>query len=373
MIRASHGLAILVTLICCQTASSQQITAEGLTKRFDTNNDGLIQKTEATNQLQKNFDRIDTNKDGALDAEELKRLAQRLRGGKNDSRNPRNLYVVPDDVELIKDIAYREGDSEKWELDLFLPKNEKASSQSKRPAIVFIHGGGWRSGDKGGGQWRSQPIAYAQKGYVCISVNYRLTDETSITGCIEDCKNAVRWLRAHAEKYNVDPDRIGAYGNSAGAHLVSVLGLADEKAGLEGDGPYQNHSSAVQAVVCSAPPTDLINWDGKSEFDPRRGERLFGTSDLEKGRSLAKKCSPITYVKKDVPFLVIHGTADRTVPIYQGDSFVEALKKADADVTYIRVDGAGHGVFGQASKKTGPAMEAFFKRTLNGSDENTRE
>ena len=359
----------LSALIWCQASFSQQITADGLIKRFDSDKDGVIQKSEAKNQLQKNFDRIDTNRDGTLDAAELKRLAQRLRGGQTGARNQRNLYAIPDDVKLEEDIAYREGKSEKWKLDLFLPTGDKAGGAKKRPAIVFIHGGGWRSGDKGGGQWRSQPVAYAQKGYVCVSVNYRLTDETPLPGCIEDCKNAVRWLRAHAEKYGVDPDRIGAYGNSAGAHLVSVLGLADKAAGLEGDGPYQDYSSAIQAVVCSAPPTDLVNWDGKSEFDPRRGKRLFGASDLEEGIALARKCSPVTYVKKGVPFLVIHGTADRTVPVFQGDSFVEALKKAGADVTYIRVEGAGHGVFGQASEKTGPAMEAFFKRTLIDSPE----
>ena len=351
-----------VLFAMCQSVSAQRVTGDGLLERFDSNGDGRVEKSEAKNQLKAKFDRIDTNNDGSLDKSELEQLAKRLRGG-NGPRNPRNLLIVPDDVKLIEDIAYREGESKKWKLDLFVPAKENPSS-SKRPAIVFIHGGGWRSGDKGGGQWRSQPIAYAQKGYVCISVNYRLTDETALPGCIEDCKNAVRWLRANAEKYNVDPDRIGAYGNSAGAHLVSVLGLADEKVGLEGDGPYQDYSSSIQAVVCSAPPTDLVNWDGKSDFDPRRGKRLLGTSDLEEGLALAKKCSPVTYAKKGVPFLVVHGTADRTVPIYQGDSFVEALKKTGADVTYIRVDGAGHGVFGQASKKTGPAMESFFKRTL---------
>lgn len=359
----SVALVLLIALVGLQCASAQQITVDRLTERFDANDDGVIESSEAKDQLKRNFARIDANNDGKLDRDELAKLVERLRGGQA-GRNPRNLFVVPDDVKLVKDIAYREGESEKWKLDLFLPNNKQTEDPSKRPAIVFIHGGGWRSGDKGGGQWRSQPVAYAQKGYVCISVNYRLTDETSIVGCIEDCKNAVRWLRANAEKYNVDSDRIGAYGNSAGAHLVSVLGLADEKAGLEGDGPYQDYSSAIQAVVCSAPPTDLVNWDGKSEFDPRRGKRLFGTSDLDEGLELAKKCSPVTYVKKGVPFLVIHGTADRTVPVFQGDSFVEALKKVDADVNYIRVKGAGHGVFGQASERTGPAMEEFFERTL---------
>ena len=105
------------------------------------------------------------------------------------------------------------GDSKAWRLDLARPT---AKSAEPRPAIVFIHGGGWRGGDKRRGTFLNGALDYAAKGYVCVTLNYRLLAEAPFPACIEDCKCAVRWLRANAQKYNIDPDRIGGYGNSAG-------------------------------------------------------------------------------------------------------------------------------------------------------------
>ncbi len=158
---------------------------------------------------------------------------------------------VPDSVTFIPNIAYREG-NKAWHLDLAMPKER---CDSPRPAIVFIHGGGWRNGDKRANGFLNPTIDYAAKGYVCITVNYRMLAEAPLTACIEDVKNAVRWFRAHAEKYNIDPDRIGATGNSAGAHLSVMLGLCSPSAGLEGDGPLSGllqhgSSSGCQRDTC---------------------------------------------------------------------------------------------------------------------------
>lgn len=330
-------------------------------KANDKNGDGKITKEEASPQLKRAFDRVDTNKDGAIDEAELKTLAERL--GRNRPTQPRpnrGPAKVPDNVKLTENIAYREG-NKKWQLDLAEPKER---GEKPRPALVIVHGGGWRSGDKGGGVWRSLPLEYAAKGYVCISVNYRLLNEAPFPACVEDVKCAVRWLRANARKYNVDPKRIGAYGNSAGAHLVAMLGLVKPDAKLEGDGPHQDQSSLAQAVCCSATPTDFTNWGGRRGNAFLKGGLLKGPEKTFAER--AKKASPIHHVREDAPpFLVVHGTADRTVPLSQGDRFVEALKKAGAkDVTYLRFDGAGHGVFNQKSTVTHPAMEKFFARTL---------
>lgn len=265
----------------------------------------------------------------------------------------RLLASAPDGVIVEPDIAYREGESKAWRLDLVRPQKD---SDSPRPAIVFVHGGGWRSGDKRRGYFINGAMEYAQKGYVCVSVNYRLTGEAPFPACIEDVKCAVRWLRANAKKYNIDPKRIGGYGNSAGAHLVAMLGLAGPDAGLEGDGPHQDQSSLLQAVCCSATPTDF------SLFNPR------GNFTAEEKEARAQKYSPIKYVTdKAPPFLVVHGTADKTVDIKHGDTFVEALKDVGAkNVKYIRIDDAGHGVFGQHADKTHPAMERFFAEHLGG-------
>lgn len=329
----------------------------------DKNSDGKITEDEAVRQLKKNFANVDTDGDGEITNAELTVLARRLAGRQRNSRAnnlDRQQAVVADNVIFEADIAYREG-NRKWKLDLARPK---AASSTPRPAIVMIHGGGWRSGDKGGGQWRSLPLEYAAQGYVCISVNYRLTDEATVLDCIADCKCAVRWLRTHAKKYNVDPDRIGAYGNSAGAHLVSVLGLASAEAELEGGGPFQDQSSLVQAVCCSAPPSDFMNWGKKKNGNANTAlSRLFGDLDVDEAK---KSASPVSHATENAPpFLIIHGTSDTTVPVTQGDALERALREAGAkDVTYMKIKGAGHGVFMQHAKKTRPAMKEFFDRVL---------
>lgn len=269
---------------------------------------------------------------------------------------------LPDGVTFIPDIAYREG-NDAWKLDLAMPTEP---GTSPRPAIVFIHGGGWRNGDKRASSFLKPTLDYAAKGYVCITVNYRLLkgNATAIDHCVEDVKNAVRWLRAHAEKYNVDPRRIGATGNSAGAHLSVMLGICPSSAGLEGDGPYQTYSSAVQAVVASATPTSFLI--PMSDRARERFEQEKASSNAERD-AMRSKISPATYVSADTPpMLLFHETSDKTVGVYQSDTFVRALRDAGAkDINYMLFgDGSGHGVFQHNLTVTETAREAFFARTL---------
>ncbi len=193
-----------------------------------------------------------------------------------------------------------------------------------------------------------------------FSGNYRLlSDKTTVATCIADVKCAVRWLRAHADEYNVDASLVGAYGNSAGAHLVSMLGLCPASADMEGDGPWQEHSSMVQAVVGSATPASFL-----IPMSDRARQRSDGQTRSEE---LMKRISPITYANADAPpFLLIHEASDQVVGVYQSDNLVKALREAGAkDVTLKRYeDGSGHGVFLKNIKETGPAREAFFARTL---------
>ncbi|WP_339732828.1 alpha/beta hydrolase [uncultured Gimesia sp.] len=268
---------------------------------------------------------------------------------------------VPKDLIIVEDISYRKGNRHFWALDLAMPK---LRGEKPRPALLFVHGGGWSSGDKRLGIFKTAPIEYAQKGYVCISVNYRLTGEAAFPACMEDVKCAVRWLRAHAEKYNVDPHRIGGYGNSAGAHLVSLLALVGKDKDLEGDGPWQDQSSMLNAVCVSAVPTDFTSWPSGIENKPRL--RKFLEQPDASLEEQAVKASPISYVHANAPpFLIFQGTRDRLVHVAQADQFVKALKATGAkDVTYHRYPGAGHGVFTQNRKETYPLMEEFFERTL---------
>lgn len=336
----------------------------------DANQDGRIAADEATGLMKKHFKRNDTNQDGVLEQRELESLAQRLkrqRAGqaKRPNRAPEQasqttqkmLKDAPKNVIIEADIAYRPGDSKAWRLDLVRPRRD---GQKARPALVFIHGGGWKNGDKRKGFFIDGAIDYAQRGYVCITVNYRLLAEAPFPACIEDVKCAVRWLRAHAKEYNVDPERIGGYGNSAGAHLAAMLGLANPDADLEGDGPYQDQSSLLQAVCASATPTDFNLFPRPLETDPK-----FANDRYDRD-TLAALSAPLTHVRKDAPpFFLIHGTADSTVDVKHSDTFVETLKSAGADdVIYLRIDGAGHGVFNQQGRRTKPAMAAFFARTI---------
>ncbi|MEM6690789.1 MAG: alpha/beta hydrolase fold domain-containing protein [Planctomycetota bacterium] len=339
-----------------QSTNAEQLVGN-LLKTNDADGDGVITQSEAKAQLKNNFDRVDQDSNGSIDRGELTALAKRLISNRNRSNTPRRQgiggMVLPENVELEVDIAYHD-EHERQKLDLMLPKED---SKTARPAIVFIHGGGWRSGDKGGGMWRSLPLQYASKGYVCISVNYRLTpDRVNVFGCIEDCRCAVRWLRANTEKYNVDPNRIGAFGNSAGGHLVALLGLTPDESDFDGDAPYAGYSSGFQAVCCGAPPTNFMDYGKKTN---NGFTKLAGSDDG------VKRASPVTWVSKEAPpFLIIHGTKDTTVPVKNSDDLNAALKRLGTDVTYMRIDGAGHGVVGQKSKETFPAMEKFFDRVL---------
>ncbi len=277
------------------------------------------------------------------------------------AQQPAGPPELPPGVEARLDVPYAE-QSAAQKLDLYLPED---NSERLRPGIVVVHGGGWRGGDKRRGQWAAIPARYASDGYVAISVNYRLTGEAPWPAQIEDVKAAVRWLRAHSDEYRVDPDRLGAYGNSAGAHLVSLLGLVKETDGLEGSGPHQDESSLVQAVCASATPTDFLNWGGPGVLPQRLSTSfLAGPDGALKDR--ARQASPITYAREGAPpLLLIHGTADRTVPIEQSDRFAKALREAGAqEVRYMIFDNEGHGVFQQQRLLTYPAMKAFFDSAL---------
>ena len=332
---------------------SNQTMVQQWLAQMDQNKDQRIVLSESTGLMQKNFARVDSNSDGFLEIKELDELAQRLmrnqgnrrQGGNGGSEVPDEQIVrrAGDQIVCELNVSYREG-HERWKLDLFRPAGE---FDDLRPALVFVHGGGWVRGDKRKVLFLEQAIDFARRGYVCITVNYRL--DASKLPCIKDVKCAVRWLRAHADDYQIDPNRIGAYGNSAGAHLVSMLGVSASNRELEGDGPFQDYSSQIQAVAASATPTRPM----------RRGEVNPGLAAI----------APITYVTKDAPpFLLFHEVSDRLVDIGHSDDFVKALKAAGAtDVTYRRMtDGSGHAVFQKNRTAFQEEMVSFFARTLQG-------
>lgn len=244
-------------------------------------------------------------------------------------------------IRVIDDIPYRSGESDAWKLDMAMPLNK---GDEPFPAIVIVHGGGWRAGSKQVPVYRALLMDYALQGYVTVSVEYRLIDEAPFPACIQDVKCAVRWLRAHATEYHVDPGRIGAFGHSAGAHLALMLAMSSDNKGLEGDGGWDDYSSKVHAVVGGSTPTRAVPFASENNH-----------------------YWPVGNISADLPpMLLIHGTEDEIVPVRSVDDFVDNLKKAGMeDITYLRIEGGNHGVAYEFElDNTRPAMDAFFERTL---------
>ena len=268
---------------------------------------------------------------------------------------------VPSGVKWMADLAYREGNPA-WRADLAIPE---AAAAKPRPGVVIIHGGGWTGGDKRGGFWGELPLECAQKGYVAISINYRFVTEAPMPACIEDVKCAVRWFRAHAKEFNLDSNRIGGFGYSAGAHLVAMLALAGPNAGLEGDGPYRDQPSNLQAACAGGTPADFLNWGAPGAALSDRATRLFGGAE-NTAKESARRCSPITYARADAPpLLFMHGANDRTVPRTQVESLVKALRDAGAkNTTLIFFDDAGHEMFNRFAPITHAALLGFFDSTI---------
>jgi acetyl esterase/lipase len=198
-------------------------------------------------------------------------------------------------------------------------------------------------------------VRFAAKGYAVAAINYRFSQHAIFPAQIHDCKAAVRWLRANAVKYQLDPAHFAAWGGSAGGHLVALLGTTAHVKEFEGPGGNMEQSSRVQAVVDWYGPTDFLTVGAK---DTRT--KLLG-GDPQQIKEKAIKASPMTYVAKDVaPFLIMHGDADKTVPIAQSETFAAALQKAGADATLVVVKGAGHG----GAKFTSPESQELIERFL---------
>lgn len=267
-------------------------------------------------------------------------LTASLAHGTDEPQKPR---TAPQGMDSHLDIEYAKPDNTPLRLDLYLPKEIKGSV----PVIVAIHGGGWTGGDKRG----AAVIGLVRHGYAIASINYRFSQQAIFPAQIEDCKAAVRWVRAHAAEYHIDPDKIGAWGDSAGGHLVALLATTADVKKLEGDEGNPDVSSRVQAVCDWYGPTDLVTIASQEGPDavlhPDTPDspvsKLLGGPAPE-NKEKAEAASPITYVSKEAaPILIMHGDKDPLVPLAQSEEFRDALKKAGAEVELYVVKGAGHG------------------------------
>lgn len=271
---------------------------------------------------------------------------------------------LPSGTRMLRDIAYVPGGHERQKLDLYLPPQERSADGRPAPLIVWVHGGAWRAGSKD----RCPALPLVRQGYAVASINYRLSQHAVFPAQIEDCKSAIRWLRAHATQFGFDPDRIGVWGSSAGGHLVALLGTTgDTELFHRADGPAV--SSRVQAVCDWFGPTDFTKMNlagSRMDHDaPDSPESQLIGGPIQENPQKCAQANPITYVSKsDPPFLIMHGDGDPLVPLNQSELLHEALTKAEVDSTLHVVKGAGHGFGGP---ETHGMVRTFFDKHLKGS------
>ena len=260
-----------------------------------------------------------------------------------------------DAVRIEKNISYLPAER-KEKADLYLP----ADDGRKHPAILIIHGGGWSGGIKDAAREINIGTTLATHGYVCMSIDYQLDDPASPTLCwpqnLHDCKTAVRWLRANAERLHLDPSHIGVIGGSAGGHLASMVGITDPDSGLDPTGPYGDQSCRVNCVVDMYGPVDLVNHKDIPALRKTHAE----------APDLYRQFSILTHLdKSDPPFLILHGTADKLVDVEQARILNAALTKLGIEHQLEIIEGAPHTFHLQPKEKDlRPLVLAFFDKHL---------
>lgn len=281
---------------------------------------------------------------------------------------PKPAPTVPADIELIKDIPYSTDDHEKHKLDILRMKER---SDQPQPVIVWIHGGGFRGGNRTDGYKRLE--RFVRRGYLGVTIDYRWSTEILFPAQVQDCKCAIRFLRAHAKDYNLDPDRIGVWGGSAGGYLVAMLGVTGGIKEFEGAGGWQKYSSRVQAVVDYYGMTDFLaieemvkqgkaterfmKLDGKDSASGLLGGKFWEKPEL------CRKASPTTYASKDdPPFYIFHGDQDPLTPHQQSELLNKVLRKAGVESDFYLVKGGKHGWPPRADVDL--RVDRFFDRHL---------
>jgi acetyl esterase/lipase len=265
--------------------------------------------------------------------------------------------AIPEGVTFEKGIEYANPDNQHLQVDLARP----AQGDGPFPAVVCIHGGGFRAGTREG--YDKLCLTLAQRGYVAITVTYRLAPAYPFPAAVQDCKGAVRWLRANSAKFHVDPERVGVTGGSAGGHLAQFLGVTAGVKEFEGEGNL-DQSSAVSCVVNFYGPSDFTKSYDKS-VDAAEVLPLFFGGNLETKRREHIVGSPLYWVTPDAaPTLCVHGTEDKYVAYEQATWIVDRLKACAVEANLLTLEGAGHGFKGADAQKAEAALLEFFDQHL---------
>jgi alpha-L-fucosidase 2 len=258
-------------------------------------------------------------------------------------------------ADLRTDIEYGKAGAVSLKLDASIPEGK-----GPFPAVILVHGGGWRNGDKA---TYVKPVfkPLSDAGFAWFSINYRMAPDHIYPAAVDDLVTAVRWLKQHAREYHVDPKRIALCGESAGGQLVALVGARYGK------------QLGVRAVVPVYPPTDMEELHSGREKTPAGNQAINGFLGLKgpgpEATKLLREASPVTWVKRDMPpYLLIHGTGDKTVPYSQSTTLQAKMKAAGAKCDLFTVEGAPHG-WGAwekdpAMRKYQPYLIDWLKRTM---------
>lgn len=266
--------------------------------------------------------------------------------------------VPPPGVELLSGITFGTGGGHPLLLDLARPTVPRTGP---RPAVVFIHGGGWKDADRSNG--RPLILLLASRGFVAVSIDYRLSGEAGFPAQLEDAKCAVRFLRAQAAEYGIDPARIGCAGGSAGGHLAALVGLVPEDAGLEGAGGWAEYSSRVSAVADLYGISDLATMVEENLASDCAVQLMRGMPSEKP--ELYRQAAPLSWVRRGAPpFYLLHGDQDSVVPIGHSEKLAAALRAAGGETQFRVIAGMDHGRIATLPEMVREDIVAFFQTHL---------
>ncbi|PFO06296.1 hypothetical protein COJ85_08160 [Bacillus sp. AFS076308] len=292
--------------------------------------------------------------------------------------------LVDHTVEIITDLVYAEINGRQLLADLYLPKMKK----EPLPVIIWLHGGGWRFGDRKLGPDFTR--YFASKGYAMVSIDYRLSDEAIFPAQIHDVKTAVRWVKTIAGEYGLDRNKIGLWGSSAGGHLAALAATTKPNEFIGENPLYPEMTSDVQAVVIGYGPVDFLQIDEQRELygiieedpesvqipkdkktsDPDSFESLFLGAPILTCPERVKEANPLIYVKESLPpFLIKHGLSDVAVPAHQSKLLYQELADKKNNVSLYLINGLGHGFLNRTNLDEGGPRIAKYYASKNGVEE----
>jgi acetyl esterase/lipase len=261
---------------------------------------------------------------------------------------------IPSDIRESKNIEYKNVNGKSLQLDIYIPENIKKPA----PLLVFIHGGGWRSGKRS--DYLVYLIDFAKRGYITATVSYRFLSDSCYPACVEDISDAVKWFFKNGDTYGYDPDRIALIGGSAGAHLALLAAYGWKKPGSEAD---SLGSKRIKAVVDIYGPYDLTTEYARTHHLVT----TFIDHSYDDSPVLYREASPEQYLNKgDPPTLILHGTSDELVPISQSDSLAAKLSSLGIPYVYYRLPGWPHvmDIVKRVNVFCQEKMTEFFKEYL---------